>query len=110
MRTSLQALAIGLFCLSTAALAQDERSSDFTISGSAALVSDYRFRGVSQTDKDPAVQAGVTVSHKSGLYAGFWGSNLAGWGTFGGPNLELDLVGGFKTAITENVTIDVGIT
>lgn len=110
MRTSIQALTAGLFLLSTAAHAQDEASSDLTVSGSVALVSDYRFRGVSQTDRDPAIQGGVTVTHKSGLYAGVWGSNLAGWGTFGGPNLELDLVGGFKTEVADNVTVDVGLT
>lgn len=58
--------------------------SAITVSGSATIVSDYRFRGVSQSDKDLAVQAGITVTHESGLYVGAWGSNLAGWGTFGG--------------------------
>ncbi len=110
MRTSFHALAIGLSLFSSAALAQDEPPPEFTISGSAALVSDYRFRGVSQSDKDPAIQGGVTVTHKSGFYAGFWASNLAGWGTFGGPNLELDLIGGYKAAIGENGTLDIGLT
>ena len=81
-----------------------------TISGTAALASDYRFRGVSQSDEDLAVQAGVTATHESGLYAGFWGSNLAGWGTFGGANLELDLLAGYKFKPTENATLDVGLT
>jgi uncharacterized protein (TIGR02001 family) len=51
-----------------------------TVSANAGLVSDYRFRGVSQSDKHIAVQGGVTATHKSGFYVGFWGSNLAGWG------------------------------
>jgi uncharacterized protein (TIGR02001 family) len=40
------------------------------------VVSDYRFRGISQTDKDFAVQGGLTVSHESGLYASVWGSSV----------------------------------
>lgn len=81
-----------------------------TVSGSVALVSDYRFRGVSQSDEELAVQGGLTVSHESGLYVGTWASNLAGWGTFGGSNTELDLIGGFKTEISEGVSLDVGLT
>ena len=78
------------------------------ISGSVALVSDYRFRGVSQSDRHLAVQGGLTVAHESGFYVGIWGSNLAGWGTFGGANLELDLIGGYKKTFG-NTTIDGGL-
>lgn len=81
-----------------------------TVSGSVALVSDYRFRGVSQTDKEAAIQGGITVSHETGLYGGFWGSNLAGWGTFGGSNMELDLVAGYKREVASGVNVDVGLT
>lgn len=91
------------------AAAQDAPTKAVTVSGSAALVTDYRFRGVSQSDRDAAIQAGITATHKSGLYAGIWGSNLAGWGTFGGPNIELDLVGGFKKTFGA-ATVDVGLT
>jgi hypothetical protein len=98
--------------IATPALAQDAPAADpaITISGSAAVVSDYRFRGVSQSDENIAVQGGITTSHKSGFYVGTWGSNLAGWGTFGGANLELDLIGGFKTKLSDSATIDVGLT
>ncbi|NNM76843.1 hypothetical protein HJG53_08025 [Sphingomonas sp. ID1715] len=108
MRTSLQVLALGLFFVSSAAMAEEE-ASDFTISGSVAGVSDYRFRGVSQSDKDPAVQGSIQLNHKSGVYVGVFGSNLAGWGTFGGPNLESDIYGGFKFPVGA-ATIDVGLT
>ncbi|MFN4134643.1 MAG: TorF family putative porin [Novosphingobium sp.] len=93
----------------TPAFAQDAESGPITVSGSAALVSDYRFRGVSMTDKEMAVQAGVTVAHESGFYVGTWGSNLAGWGTFAGSNMELDIYGGYKKEIS-GVTVDVGLT
>ncbi|WP_404333621.1 TorF family putative porin [Sphingomonas sp. MMS12-HWE2-04] len=100
-----------LACSSVSAQAQDtDPPGDFTVSGSVAIVSDYRFRGVSQTDEEMAVQGGVSVAHKSGLYAGTWGSNLAGWGTFGGANIELDLYGGYKIALGEGSALDVGLT
>lgn len=79
-----------------------------TVSGSASITSDYRFRGVSQSDQEIAVQGGITVTHASGVYIGAWGSNLAGWGTFGGANLELDLIAGYKAKLADNATLDVG--
>lgn len=103
-------IALAALAVATPAMAQDEEASGpISITGSAAIVSDYRFRGVSQTDKEAAVQAGVTVSHKSGFYIGTWASNLAGWGTFGGSNTELDIYGGY-TADLGGATLDVGLT
>ncbi|AGH50169.1 hypothetical protein G432_12240 [Sphingomonas sp. MM-1] len=81
-----------------------------TVSGSATLASDYRFRGVSQSDQEMAVQGGLTIAHDSGFYVGAWASNLAGWGTFGGANMELDLIGGFKAPLSDNATLDIGLT
>ncbi|WP_294393351.1 TorF family putative porin [uncultured Sphingomonas sp.] len=102
--------ALAVLCAATPALAQEAPTSPFTIAGSVGLVSDYRFRGVSQSDEEMAVQGGITVSHESGAYAGVWGSNLAGWGTFGGANMELDLIGGFKLPVGGGGTLDVGLT
>ena len=97
--------------IATPALAQDDTAPPkaVTVSGSVGLTSDYRFRGVSQSDEQLAVQGGVTISHESGIYDGFWGSNLAGWGTFGGANMELDLIAGFKVPVGGG-TLDVGAT
>ncbi|MDC8754351.1 TorF family putative porin [Erythrobacter sp. sf7] len=91
-----------------ASRADDEPASAITVSGSATLTSDYRFRGVSQTDEGLAVQGGITISHESGFYVGAWGSNLAGWGTFGGTNTELDLIAGFAFPVGEG-TLDTGV-
>lgn len=104
----LTAAALALL-VATPALAQEE-SSPFTVSGSFGLATDYRFRGVSQTDKEMAVQGGITVGHESGFYVGTWGSNLAGWGTFGGSNTELDIFGGYKIELTEGISLDAGLT
>jgi hypothetical protein len=95
--------------IATPALAQEE-SSPFSVTGSIGLASDYRFRGVSQTDKEMAIQGGITVGHESGFYVGTWGSNLAGWGTFGGSNTELDIFGGYKIELSEGIALDAGLT
>lgn len=103
--------ALFLVC-ATPAFAQEETAppEPITVSGSVSLTSDYRFRGVSQSDKEMAIQGGITIAHESGFYVGTWASNLAGWGTFGGANMELDLIGGFKTPIGGGGTLDVGVT
>ncbi|MCE7798323.1 TorF family putative porin [Sphingobium sufflavum] len=98
-----------LASVATPALAQEE-AGPITVSGSVAFVTDYRFRGVSQTNEKAAIQGGITVSHETGLYAGVWGSNLAGWGQFGGSNMELDLIAGYKLPVGDAVTVDVGAT
>lgn len=103
-------LAAAALATATPAMAQDEAPKPVTVSGSAAIVSEYRFRGVSQSDRDLAVQGGITITHESGFYVGTWGSNLAGWGTFGGSNMELDLIAGFKAPLGEGATLDVGAT
>ena len=95
--------------IASPALAADPAASAFKLSGAGAVVTDYRLRGVSQSDKGFAVQVGATVTHESGLYGGFFASSLAGWGTFGGPNIEFDLIGGYKLALT-NGAIDTGLT
>ncbi|RYY04737.1 MAG: hypothetical protein EON55_29220, partial [Alphaproteobacteria bacterium] len=103
-------IATTLCLLAVPAAAQDTAPpKPVTVSGNVAIVSDYRFRGVSQSDEEIAVQGGVTLTHESGFYGGFWGSNLAGWGTFGGANLELDVIGGYKRPLAGG-TVDVGLT
>ena len=47
------------------------------VSGSVTVVSDYLFRGVTQTNENPALQGGVTWNHDSGFYAGAWGSSIS---------------------------------
>jgi hypothetical protein len=103
------AAVVAAIVAATPAIAQDAPKSPFTVAGSVGLVSDYRFRGVSQSDKEMAVQGGFSVTHESGLYVGTWGSNLSGWGTFGGANMELDLYGGYKLPVGGGA-LDIGAT
>lgn len=58
----------------------------------AAIVSDYRFRGLSLTNRQPAVQAGIDLAFRNGFYLGTWTSNVA---STGGGNVEVDLYGGY---------------
>ena len=80
-----------------------------SVTGTAALTSDYRFRGVTQTFNDPAVQAGFVLSHESGAYAGVWGSNV----DFGGTaHIELDPYIGYATTLdsfANKPVLDVGL-
>lgn len=79
------------------------------ISANVALVNDYRFRGISQSNENPALQGGFDYAHESGFYIGTWGSTVDFDSTtdFNG-SLELDVYGGWGTDIGENSTIDVG--
>jgi uncharacterized protein (TIGR02001 family) len=88
------------------ALAQDAES-PITISGSATLVSDYRFRGISQTDKRFAVQGSFTVAHASGLYGTVWGSSIDDY-VYNGADQEIDFILGYRRTFGAT-TIDAGI-
>ena len=79
-----------------------------TINGTATLVSDYRFRGISQTDKNFAVQGSLTISHSSGFYASVWGSSVDDYVTASTQgHQEIDIIGGWKHTYS-GTTIDVG--
>jgi uncharacterized protein (TIGR02001 family) len=65
------------------------------LSGNVAVYSDYSFRGVSQTNRDMALQGGIDYNHDSGLFAGLWGSST----NFDQTYLEQDFYGGYQGAI-----------
>jgi len=66
------------------------------VSGNLTFATDYRFRGVSQTYTQPAVQAGLEYASELGVYGGAWGSNVSGNQFLNGASLELDLYGGYR--------------
>lgn len=114
MRTSIAGIASLLsIALATPAFAQDEAAAEdtsgITVSGGATLVSDYRYRGISQTDKDPAIQGSLTITHDSGVYVGLWGSSVDDY-VAAGADQEIDIIAGFKKEISSGVTLDVGAT
>lgn len=77
-------------------------------SGNVAVVSDYLFDGVSQTDNKPAVQVGLDYALESGLYFGFWGSNVD-FPDYGDTGIETDWYVGYGWG-DENVAFDAGAT
>jgi uncharacterized protein (TIGR02001 family) len=89
-------------------------SSPHTFTGNVGLFSQYIFRGLTQTNREPAIQGGFDYSHASGLYLGTWASNISwlkdgGWYN-GGGSLEWDFYGGFKgTFGKSDFTYDVGL-
>lgn len=102
-------LLAGCGLAATPALAQDEESeSEFSISGNASLVSEYRFRGVDLSGGDIAIQGGVDIGHSSGFYIGTWGSSLDE-DTVGYGHTEVDLYGGWSGDVASGLTADVGV-
>ncbi|HXU67074.1 MAG TPA: TorF family putative porin, partial [Casimicrobiaceae bacterium] len=85
----------------------------FSFSGNFGIYSQYVFRGLTQTGRNPAFQGGFDVAHASGFYAGTWGSNIswlhdAGVAAHGG-SVEWDFYGGYRYAINDDVGLDGGV-
>lgn len=86
----------------------------FKITGGFTAVSDYRFRGLTQSKENPAVQGTVNINHESGLYVGTWASTIDGGLDGSTPALtgygftEVDLYGGF-TKTFGGLGVDVGL-
>ncbi|WP_082559774.1 MULTISPECIES: TorF family putative porin [unclassified Lysobacter] len=108
--TAHAALALSVFaaCLGAPALAHAGTS------GSVSLTSDYIFRGVSQTNQEPALQGGIEYAADSGFYVGAWGSNVS-WlsdtvvvGDDISSSLELDVSAGYRGKAGEIFAYDVG--
>jgi uncharacterized protein (TIGR02001 family) len=99
---------IALAVSSLASLAQAQTAAESTLSYNVGAVSDYRYRGISQSRLDPALQGGVDYADKSGFYVGAWGSTIKWIKDAGGDaNVEIDLYGGYKGAVGD-VAYDVG--
>jgi len=81
------------------------------VTGNVALVTDYLYRGISQSGGKPAIQGGFDYAHSSGFYAGAWGSSIS-WisdaGLASNAGLELDTYFGFKNSFATDFSYDVG--
>ncbi|MHA6316668.1 TorF family putative porin [Altererythrobacter sp. CAU 1778] len=99
-------LATGVAFAATPVLAQDAESG-VSVSGNVAVVTDYRFRGVSLSAGDPAIQGGIDVTTDSGFYVGTWGSSIDGGPLYG--EMELDIYAGWSGEVSSGVTVDVGV-
>jgi uncharacterized protein (TIGR02001 family) len=78
----------------------------WSVSANIGAVSNYVWRGMTQTGDQAAIQGGLDAAHESGFYAGTWVSNID-WGS-SDPNYELDLYTGFGGAINDDVSYDIG--
>ncbi len=121
-KTKLLIVALGaLFALPAlaqeAAVAQHKEgvhvipASAHTATTNIGLVSNYVWRGLTQTGDKPAIQGGFDYGHASGIYAGIWGSNIS-WVSDAGiatnASVELDAYFGFKSSFAEDFTYDIG--
>jgi uncharacterized protein (TIGR02001 family) len=95
---------------SGAALAEDS-----PFSANVSIVSDYAYRGISQTNQRPALQGGFDYAHDSGFYVGMWGSNVSwlrdaekGLGVSSNNSLEIDVYAGYATELGP-IGLDVGV-
>lgn len=95
----------------THAASAEESVADNTVVFNAAVTSDYRFRGISQSRLDPAISGGIDYTHnQTGLYVGAWASSIKWIEDAGGNgNVEVDLYGGKRGQVTDTISYDVGV-
>ena len=121
MKLALSSCAVAALLASATAFAADAPAAaepapapEHTFTANVGVFSQYIFRGISQTNEDPALQGGFDYAHSSGLYIGTWASNVS-WLNEGGAtaqqgSAEIDVYGGYKSTIGETgVGYDVGV-
>jgi uncharacterized protein (TIGR02001 family) len=107
-KTLIASAVIGALGIPTAVLADDAPAAS-PLSFNVGVVSDYLFRGISQTHGDPALQGGIDYAHPSGFYIGAWGSNISWVKDFlGKGDVEIDVYGGYRGSFAGDWTYDVG--
>lgn len=93
------AAGLALLAIAADALAQ--------LSGTAGVVSDYRYRGVSLSGNDPAAQAGVNYDDASGWYAGAFASTARS-PIDGRHGAQAIFSGGYATRLTSGLSVEMG--
>ncbi len=112
----------GIALAQTATPAAAAPAPDYTLAYNIGVVSDYRFRGLSQSGKDPALQGGVDFTARNGFYLGAWGSTIhwtqddarvyglnPGATDSGSNHVEVDLYGGYRGTISPDLSYEVGL-
>jgi uncharacterized protein (TIGR02001 family) len=102
--------ALASLVLAAPALAQETRPM-LDLVGEAELVSDYRFRGVSRSDEDPALRGALTVFHESGVFAGVRGTTLRGIDPYRNRDLgdlQADLYAGWRGPLGGGFELEAG--
>lgn len=98
------AVALGLLML---AACSAQPAAAVEVSAELGVVSDYRYRGVTLSDGNPAAQASVTIEHDSGAYASLWASTIEE-ADFD-ADMEVDLVGGYAIDLGNNLSLDLSV-
>ncbi len=104
---AISALAGGAMAQSAPAPAPAPEPEKSPITANVTITNDYRYRGITQTNYQPAIQGGFDYAHESGFYIGNWNSSISwfgdhnstAWGTASNnvsSNIEMDFYGGFK--------------
>lgn len=104
------AAAVLALCSCSAPVRAEDPPPEHQLSYNASVVSDYRYRGISQSRLDPALQGGLDYTNTpTGLYAGTWLSTIH-WIKDGGGdgNVEWDIYGGKRGDLGNGVSYDVG--
>ncbi|WP_459668915.1 TorF family putative porin, partial [Achromobacter xylosoxidans] len=104
-----------LVALAAPAHAADSATADapeYTLTANVTLASQYRYRGLMQTNNKPAIQGGFDFTHASGLYLGNWNSSVS-WLNDGNSDVsapvEMDFYGGYKGNLAPDVPFDLGV-
>ncbi|UZE25913.1 TorF family putative porin [Pseudomonas sp. B21-056] len=106
MKRTLLGLIVGAVLTQTPLASAVPLSENFELIGSVGALSEYSMRGISYTQRKPAVQATATLAHSSGLYAGVWSSNVDINGI--DARYEADYFAGYTHQFSDKVGIDVG--
>lgn len=108
-KSKLLVAVLGALC-AMPVLAADAPASSFTPSANVSIVSNYLYRGISQTGANPALQGGFDLAHASGAYVGVWGSSIS-WlsdaGVASNAGTEFDTYLGYK-GTAGDIGYDVG--
>lgn len=109
MKLTPSLLILALSAAALPAFADEPAPAADPLSFNIGAVSDYRYRGISQTRLKPALQGGIDYAHSSGFYVGTWASTIK-WVKDGGgsADVEIDLYGGYKGELAPGLTFDVG--
>jgi uncharacterized protein (TIGR02001 family) len=100
---------VSLLVLAAAVPALADETPD-PLSFNVGGVTEYRYRGISQSRLKPALQGGVDYAAANGFYVGTWASTIKWIKDAGGDaSVEVDLYGGYKAEVAKGLTLDVGV-
>jgi uncharacterized protein (TIGR02001 family) len=107
MKNNILLLLPALIIASTASFADE--SSGYEVSGYLSATNDFMYRGLSLSGSGAAMMGEVTLQADSGFYTTLWGSNTTLRADDGsGSGLEGNLLVGYQTNLTGDLTLDVG--